>query len=352
MRLGILGAGAIGAKHAAAATSAGVEVACVIDHNAERSAALAGIYGAASSNEPKALWDDATIDAVVIGVPNYLHRSMALDAIAAGKDVLLEKPMALTAAECDGLCQAAEESGRVLQIGYTHRFTAVGSGAKRFVESGVLGDVYHAKAHLHLRRGVPGLGGWFTTKAMSGGGALVDLGVHLVDLGLYLLGQPTAVAVSGKAYSKFGVKMRDYVYESMWAGPPNFDGACDVEDHATALVTFDTGATLDLQVAWACNLPAGSMPDSMFALLGDRGGLSFELFGDHLLLRSEIAGRNADSKILLPAADQMTLQIADFAEAVRSRRPGVGATPAEGRKVQTIIDAIYQSHDTNAPVTL
>ena len=352
MRLGILGAGAVGAKHAAAAASVGVDLARIVDRNIERAAALADEFGSVSSDDPRSLWDDASIDAVVIGVPNCFHRPLALEAMRAGKDVLLEKPMALTATECDELCEAAQSLGRVLQIGYAHRFTAVGAGAKGIADSGVLGEIYHVKAHLHLRRGVPGLGAWITTKAMSGGGALMDLGVHLTDLALYLLGQPTAVAVTGKAYAKFGVKMRDYRYESMWAGPPNYDGVCDVDDHVTALITFNTGVTLDLQIAWACNLPNGTVPDSMVALLGDRGGLAFELFGDHLLLRSEVAGRNADAKVALPTADQMALQMTDFAEAVTSRSPGVGATPPEGRKVQVITDAIYKSSVANAPVML
>lgn len=352
MRLGILGAGAIGEKHAAAAASVGVEVGRIIDRAAERAVDLAHQYDAASGTEPQSLFDDDAIDAVVIGVPNCFHRPLALEAMRAGKDVLLEKPMALSAAECDELIDAAEETGRLLQIGYTHRFTAAGSEARSIVESGALGDIYHAKAHLHLRRGIPGLGGWFTTKAMSGGGALIDLGVHLVDLSLHLLGQPKTVAVSGKAYSKFGAKMEGYTYESMWSGPPNYDGVFDVDDHATALITFDSGATLDLQVSWACNLPAGTLPDSMVAVLGDRGGLSFELFGDHLLLRNEIAGRNADAKLALPEADHMALQMVDFAEAVASRKPGTGATPADGRKVQAIVDAIYRSSESNLPVTL
>ncbi len=178
------------------------------------------------------------------------------------------------------------------------------------------------------------------------------MGVHLIDLVLHLLGQPKTAFVSGKAYSKFGVQMEDYVYESMWAGPPNYAGTFDVEDHATALISFESGATLDLQVAWACNLPPGSVPDSMVAVLGDRGGLAFELFGDHLQLRTELAGRNADARLALPAADPMALQMQDFAEAIASRRPGLGATPAEARKVQAIVDSIYQSSASNAPVTV
>lgn len=352
MRLGILGAGAIGEKHAAAAASVGVEIGRIVDRAAERAVDLAHQYDAASGTEPQSLFDDDSIDAVVIGVPNCFHRPLALEAMRAGKDVLLEKPMALSAVECDELIDAAEETGRVLQIGYAHRFTAVGAEAKAVIDTGALGDLYHAKAHLHIRRGIPGLGGWFTTKAMSGGGALIDLGVHLIDLSLHLLGQPKTVAISGKAYSKFGVKMEGYTYESMWAGPPNFEGVFDVDDHATALITFDSGATLDLQVSWACNLPDGTLPDSMVAVLGDRGGLSFELFGDHLRLRNEVAGRNADAKLALPEADQMAQQMVDFSEAVTSRSAGVGATPADGRQVQAIVDAIYKSSETNLPVTL
>ncbi|WP_442484556.1 Gfo/Idh/MocA family protein [Aeoliella sp. SH292] len=352
MRLAIIGAGSIGEKHAAAAASSGVRVARVVDRNSDRAAALADQYGALSDVDAKAVWDDDSIDAVVICVPNHLHRPMALDAMRAGKDVLLEKPMALTTVECDELVDVAEQTRRVLQVGYSHRFTAVGAAARKCIETGELGEIYHAKAHLHLRRGIPGLGGWFTTKALAGGGALIDVGVHLIDLVLFLLGQPQTASITGKAYSKFGVKMEDYVYETMWAGPPHFPGTFDVEDHATALVSFEGGATLDLQVAWACNLPDNALPQSMVAVLGDRGGLAFELFGDHVRLCHPIAGRNADSKLALPAADQMALQMQDFVEAVRTRKHVVGATPIEARRVQTIVDSIYQSSRTNAPVEL
>lgn len=350
MRLGIIGAGAIGEKHAIAAEQVGATVARVVDKSPERAATLAARHNAVSDVEVAALWDDDTLDAVVICVPNFLHHPLALQAMRAGKDVLLEKPMALSAIDCEELADVAEQSRRILQIGYTHRFTAVGSAAHDYITTGALGDIYHAKAHLHLRRGIPGLGGWFTNKAMSGGGALIDLGVHLIDLVLYLLGQPQTISVSGKAYSIFGVKMEDYIYETMWAGPPNYSGTFDVEDHATAMIVFDSGATMDLQVAWACNLPAGTTPDSMVAILGDRGGMSFELFGDHLLLRNQVAGRNADCKMSLAPADQMELQMEDFLTAVRTRRPGIGATPLEGQKVQFIVDSIYESSSTNAPI--
>ncbi|MEQ8847732.1 Gfo/Idh/MocA family oxidoreductase [Botrimarina sp.] len=350
MRVGIIGAGAIGEKHAAACQAVGVEVGWVIDRDEARAAKLADAHHATAKADPEHLWEDGSVGAVVVGVPNCFHKPLAIEAMQAGKDVLLEKPMAFTAQECDEILSVAESTGRLLQIGYAHRFTAVGAGAKQVIDTGALGEIYHAKAHLHLRRGVPGLGGWFTNKQMAGGGALIDLGVHLIDLALYLAGEPKPVAVSGKAYNKFGGRMKDYVYESMWAGPPNYNGVFDVDDHATAMIMLEGGATIDLQVAWACNLPSPSAPDSVVALLGDKGGVSFELFGDHLLMRSETARLNSETRLALPAADPMASQMKDFVKAVESREHGVGASPVEGRRVQAIVDAIYKSSETNRPV--
>ena len=199
---------------------------------------------------------------------------------------------------------------------------------------------------------MPGLGGWFTTKAMSGGGALIDLGVHLLDLSLFLLGQPKPVAVSGKTYAEFGRRMRDYVYESMWAGPPNYDGVCDVEDSAHAMITFDSGLSLDLQVSWAGEFPEGELPTSQIGLFGDHGGVTFELFSDHLHLAKEMSGRNADTKIALVEVDQMAEQMRGFAEAVEKRAVTTGCSAAEGRRVQSIVDAIYASSEQNQPVTI
>lgn len=352
MRIAILGAGAIGARHAEAAVQVGVMVGRVVDQSSDRAIALAGLYDAEASTDPQSIWDDESIDGVVISVPNKFHCSMAVQAMRAGKDLLLEKPMALNVAECDKILSVIKATGRHVQIGHTHRFTPTGSTAKQIADSGDLGEIYHAKAHLQIRRGIPGLGGWFTTKSIAGGGALIDLGVHLVDLSLHLLGQPKAVAVMGKTYSKFGVKKQDYLYESMWAGPPNYEGTFDVDDHATAMIQFDSGATLDLQVSWACNLPTDAAPKSMMALLGDRGGLSFELFGDQVLLRHEVAGRNTDSQLTLPTTEPLPLQMTDFAQAVATRQPGLGAKPEESRCVMQIIDAIYRSSDTHRPVVL
>ena len=101
--------------------------------------------------------------------------------------------------------------------------------AKELADGQHCGRIYHAKAHLYQRRGIPGLGGWFTTKEQAGGGALIDLGVHLLDLSLFVLGHPQPKEVLGQVYGVFGRRMQDYIFENMWAGPPNFNGVCDVE---------------------------------------------------------------------------------------------------------------------------
>ena len=352
MRLGIIGAGSIGEKHAEVADSAGYSITQVIDNQEERAKELATKYSAVHGADVKVLWDNSDVDAVVIGVPNCFHKSLAIEAMEAGKDVLLEKPMACNVAECDEIIAVAEKTKRMVQIGFMHRYTAVGQAAKRIVDSGKLGNIYHAKAHLLRKRGVPGLGTWFTTKKMSSGGCLIDIGVHVLDLLLYLQGHPKISYLAGKTYAEFGSKMQDYVYQSMWAGPPNYDGVCDVEDSAHAFILLEGGTSIDLQVSWAGNFPANNMPESTIGLFGDQGGISFELDGDHVKLASDEFGYNSDANILLPEVNSMAEQMNDFANVISVRKAGIGATPSQGRQVQSIIDAIYASSESNSAITL
>ncbi len=349
IRLGIIGAGTIGQVHAAAAQAAGMSVARVIEVQQERGRALAAQFaGAIHSSNVSDLLNDSTINAVVIAVPNRWHKELALAALEAGKDVLLEKPMGMNRTECAEINRVADAQGRILQIGMANRFSAVGQAAKPIVSGGELGHIYHAKALLYRRRGVPGLGGWFTTKAISGGGVLIDNGVHLIDLALWLMGFPQVTRVSGKVYGFFGKRMKDYIYETMWAGPPNPEGVCDVEDSAHALIHFAGGATLDVQVAWAINIPA-KLESSLMGFFGDRGGLTFELFGDHLDLATEHNRRNVDTRVNVPETDQFAQQMLSFAKSIQTREFPV-ATGQQGELVQSILDAIYESSASDREV--
>lgn len=351
MRIGIIGAGTIGQAHAAAAHAVGVDVAAIVDADNARAEILATQYVHAPAYfDVDQLLADPTVNAVVVATPNQWHHDLAIAAMKAGKDILLEKPMGLSQTECEAINRVAEETEKVLQVGMANRFSAVGCAAKQVVESGELGAVYHVKANLYLRRGIPGLGGWFTTKSIAGGGVLIDNGVHLVDMAMWLLNFPAVTRVSGRVYSGLGNPIQDYVFENMWAGPPRIDGVCDVEEFAHALIHFGERGTLELNVAWAINAPT-AMEGSLIGLFGQRGGLTFELYGKHLNVASERFGRNADSRIKLPEVDAFKDQMQAFSRCVMTREAPL-ATGRQGQRVLAILDAIYESHQSNREVIL
>ncbi|MCA9234425.1 MAG: Gfo/Idh/MocA family oxidoreductase [Planctomycetales bacterium] len=341
MNIGIIGAGAIGRKHAAAAGQSGANVRWVVDVDLAQAQELAKEHGAEAADSADALWADRATSAVIVAVPNKWHADVAIAALDAGKDVLLEKPMACTVAECQAINQAALANGRVLQVGFVHRFTAVGRLAKSLADEGRCGRIYHARAQLSLRRGVPGLGKWFTTKEISGGGALIDVGVHLIDLALHVMDYPQLSDVCGQTYATFGCRMKEYDYDSMWSGPPDYEGVFNVEDAAHALVRFRNGSTLQLDVAWAGNFPQPSTPVSSMVFLGDRGGMSFELFGDHVNLAAEQEGKIVDQRIDAAEPDFYQDQLRVFLDGVTTRSNS-GATGVQGEIVQSIVEQIYQ----------
>lgn len=351
MKIGIVGAGAIGKKHAEAAVKAGAEVGWIVDINPELGRELANEYDAKYEESPEKLWDDSSTPAVVIGVPNWLHKPFTVAALSAGKDVLLEKPMALNVHECQSIAEIAEAHQRVLQIGFAHRYTGVGRVAHSLMQDGTIGQAYHARANLFLRRGVPGLGKWFTTKEFSGGGALIDVGVHLIDLSLFLLGFPEPIQVLGQTYENFGRRMKEYDYENMWSGPPNYDGVCNVEDAAEALIKFSNGATLELHVAWAGNYPSQLMPVSQVALLGDKGGLAFELFGAEVYLTQQEKGKLVDSTLPIVDDEFLLRQFQDFLKGIQHREV-LGANPRQATIVQTLVESIYESSRISEPVAI
>ena len=145
----------------------------------------------------------ADIDAVDICTPNYLHSEIAIAAFAAGKHVFCEKPDAVSPKKAIAMKDASEKAGKLLMVMRNNRFSDQSQYAKKFIDAGKMGDIYAARCGWQRRRGIPGKGGWFTTKAQSGGGPLIDLGVHMIDLTIWLMGNPRPVAVSGATFCKF-----------------------------------------------------------------------------------------------------------------------------------------------------
>jgi len=351
IRIGIVGAGAIGNVHIGAAKEAGIPIAAVADIDeklAKETAQKNGIPRALSSADE--LFASKDIDAVIIGVPNKFHAPLTIAALQAGKDVMVEKPMALNVAECKAMNAAATKHKRILQVGFVSRYSAAATKARDMVCRGRLGKVYHAQANYYRRRGVPGLGGWFTTKAMSGGGPLIDLGPHLIDLSLFVMNFPKPVRVSGKVYANFGCRMKNYVFESMWAGPPRLDGVCDVEDAAHALIRFEDGATLEVNTTWAGNFPDDAMPNNM-VFMGDKAGLSFQLGGETLKMATEDDGCNVDVTPKLAPVSRCAEQIKAFVHSVETRSTP-RATGEQGQTVQSLLDAIYESSQKDREVEL
>ncbi len=340
VKVGIIGMGAIGAVHADAftANSQDAEIAILCDINAERLKAMGEKYKVKNlcSDYKEVLKSD--VDAVVVAVGNALHKVTACAALKAGKNVLLEKPMAMNAKEAAEIVGTADKSRKILQVGMVNRQRGDVQLARKYVVDGILGDIYHMRAVLIRRRGIPGLGGWFTTKSASGGGPLIDIGVHWFDAAMFISGHWNPTSVSAMTYSKFGNPMRNYKYVSMWAGPPKFNGVCDTEDYAVGFARYGKKATMSFEIVWAAN----ANDEAYVEVLGTKGGIKVFSSKNPMLL-TEYNGNLANVELLIPdAGSGFQIQAKKFIDACRGERssevPG-----KEGLVNMKLIDAIYES---------
>ncbi len=270
LRVGVIGAG-IGAFHLAAyARLPQVEIAALAGLDDDRVRRVATEYQVPTTyREYGDLLAVPDIDAVSICLPNALHAPVTIAALRAGKHVLIEKPLARNVVEGRAMLAAAAAHGRVLMIALNHRYRGDVQWVKRYIESGALGTIYYAKAHWMRRSGIPQLGSWFVNKDLAGGGPLIDLGVHVLDIAMYLMGEPLARTVSASTYAEFGPRGL-----KGWAGRQQTADArhpYEVEDLATGFVRLDSGATLLLEASWATHGPAGD--DFGVTLYGSEGGV-------------------------------------------------------------------------------
>ena len=220
--------------------------------------------------------NDPELDAVSVCTPNNVHASISIDFLRAGKHVLCEKPAARTYAEALEMQKAQNETGKILNIGVVNRFNGAVNKIKEMVSNGDLGDLYAIYGSFRAQRSIPGLGGDFTNKAVSGGGVLIDWGVHILDLIMYISGDPLPKTVSGHAFCELAKDMSRYVYQDMWSGPPNLNGVYDVDDYVTGLIRT-AGPTITINGAWAQNVSS----DGIFIdFMGTRGGVHLEYGGD------------------------------------------------------------------------
>ena len=220
--------------------------------------------------------NDPEIEAVSVCTPNNMHAPISIDFLRAGKNVLCEKPAARTYEEAKTMQDAQHETGKTLNIGVVNRFNDSVNMIKDYIDSGKLGEVYHVVVHFRAHRSIPGLGGAFTTKAIAGGGALIDWGVHYLDIVMYCMGDPAPKTVSGETYCKLGLEMGNYAYEGMWAGPTKKDGIYDVDDSVSALIRTE-GPVISLEGAWAQNI---GVQETYIDFIGDKGGIRLNYGGN------------------------------------------------------------------------
>jgi predicted dehydrogenase len=281
------------------------------------------------------------LDAVSVALPNYLHDTVTIAALGAGLHVLCEKPMALDAPRAEAMLEAARAAGKQLMIHFNYRYQPASQWLKRYVDEGHLGSVYYARTRWLRASGVPKPGGWFGVKEFSGGGPVIDLGVHRLDLALWLMGYPRAVTVSASTY--------DLVGRRFAAG---LGVRYDVEDLASALIRLDNGATLSMEASWVGG--TDRREDMLTEIYGVEGaaihrnvneGYEFEA----LALQDCAGALTQVSPRRYPAACPSAVE--DFVRCIHDDCP-VEARAEHGLALMRIIDAIYRSAAEGCEVCL
>lgn len=267
------------------------------------------------------------LDAVSVAVPNYLHKPITIDALNAGKHVMVEKPMALNAKEGQEMLDTANKQGLKLMLQFNNRYRGDVQLIKRYIDAGEFGEIYFAKTGWIRRRGVPGAGSWFTNLSQSGGGPLIDLGVHVIDMTMYMMGSPRPVAVSGCAVQKF----------PQLAG----GGTFDVEDFASAYIRFENGASMAVEVSWAMNCAAERQYSELY---GTKAGASLS----PLVIWTENRGVLVD---IAPKDAKGISQFEHFAACILEDKTPI--SPGEhGVLMMKILDAIYASSNKGREVVI
>lgn len=271
IRIGVIGAGNISEVHLDAyKKNKEVELVAICDLNEERAKQKAEKYGAAKVyTDYRELMADPEIDAVSICTWNDSHAAISLAGLEAGKHVLCEKPLCKTVEEALKVEEAVHRSGKTLQIGYVRRLGTNAQVLKKFVDEGDLGEIYYAKASCLRRIGNPG--GWFADVERSGGGPLIDIGVHVIDACWYLMGKPKVKSISGNTYKKLG--NRSNIEHLSIYNASDYSESNTVEDLANAVIRFENGASLLVDVSYSLHAKEDEIAIRIY---GDKGGAELE----------------------------------------------------------------------------
>lgn len=350
IRIGVIGTGSISTVHLNAYRDnpdVHIQALCDLDPGLlKRRGRAYGVKKEHRYTDFREMLEKEPLDAVSVCTWNSQHAPCTIAALEAGCHVLCEKPMAVSADEAVAMKEAADRAGKLLMIGFVRRFGNDCVLLKDLIDAGKFGEIYHAKATYLRRNGNPG--GWFGDKERSGGGPLIDLGVHVIDMTRYLMGNPRPVSVYGATFKKLdrsGIK-RVGGYEAAATSQADIN---DVEDFATAMIRFENGAVINVDASFALNI---KQDVGRIELFGTRAGAKLE---PELELYTEYGGHLSNQALTTPTAlDFQGLfenEINHFIDCVKNGTPC--RNPAQdGVEIMRILDAIYLSAETGREVLL
>lgn len=350
LKIGVIGVGGISNEHIQAyRKNPHVELYAFCDINENQLESMGEKYGVSRRYTDKdvMLRELPELDAVSVCTWNSAHAPCAIAALNAGKHVLCEKPMATSAEEARAMLEAAEKNGRLLMIGFVRRYGNDCKILKDFIKEDYFGDIYYAKATYLRRNGNPG--GWFGDKSRSAGGPLIDLGVHVIDLTRYLMGNPKPVSVYGATFQKLlnrpNIKS-EKAYNSVSAGKKDI---CDVEDLASAMIRYDNGAVLQIEASFSLNI---KKDEGKIQLFGSKGGAKLD---PELEMYTEVNDYLADVSLAMPTGlsfdGLFANEVNHFVDCVRDGVP-CQSPAADGVEIMRILDAVYESARTGHEVVL
>ncbi len=307
-------------------------------------------FDGAHFEHPTDLFEEE-LDAVVITTPNKFHEPVATAAMERGIDVFMEKPLAHTLESAERIAKTADETGKTCMVGFQSRFLNVCKILKWYIDKGFFGEITHVQSTYLRRRGVPGRGSWYTSKELAGGGALIDIGIHVMDLLFYFLDEPDVHDVKSTTRCDFGNR-DSYAYLKMW-GEDDDANMFDVEDSASAFLEFDGGQTATVETAWAVN--ADSLHS--YRIHGTEAGALLDITDirdtdvdvSQMLkffeTRSGGVDHYLDTSVTANHNDPYREQIQAFIDAVAHDEPPTTNTVEQALAVQRLVNRIYADNE-------
>jgi len=358
IKVGIVGAGGMASYHYDGFVKAGAEVVAIADMDTKRAEVFTKTHqiGKIFPSLTEMLKACPELDAVSVITPNKYHKPLSIEALEAKKHVFCEKPPALNAKEMAEMLDASKKAGKILMFDFNNRARPESRIMKRYISEGIVGRINSAQALWIRRAGIPGFGGWFTTKAISGGGPVIDL-PHMLDLALHFMGYPDPAWCLAGIFNDF---MGNKAFKGPWGFPDLSNGVTDVESACHAMITFKTGQTLMVRCSWAEFIErelvsvtfqgtrAGGKVERAF----DIDGIDSTSF-DSCRLFTEEYGVQVNRDIVTEKDESMGRigQAANFIGAIAGKEKALN-TPEEALILMKIVDAMYESAAAGKPIEL